>query len=377
MRRKAGRLVVALLFALPARYDSAVVPAALAQEASGAARIEGATAGDWSVQVVSEDLDYPWDITGAGDRLMLTEKAGNVVMIEGGRQQRHALQTSDPIVSESGTGLLGMALSRDFAQSGLAYFYHSYRAGVGLANKVIQARFDGSAWRETYVLLAGIPGHRLYNGGAIGIGPDGHLYVTTGWTADRERPQDIGNLAGKVLRLMLDGQVPQDNPFPGSPVYSYGHRNPQGLAWSSRGELFVVEHGESGHDEINRIRPGANYGWPLAEGAERRSGMEPAWIESGRSTWAPAGAAFAGDELLVAALGARVLLRVDQDARTATPILDSGDRIRDVLPVGSERYVITTNRSPRAQGPSKDRLLKLSPLPKSPASSSTRARLSR
>lgn len=335
-------------------------PMALAQDAAGAVRIQTTTPGDWSMQVVSDGLDYPWDIAHAGNRFLLTEKAGNVVVIENGRQQRYPLQTSDPVVDESGAGLLGMALSRDFEQSGLAYFYHSYRSDAGLANKVIQARFDGNAWRESRVLLAGIPGHRLYNGGAIAIGPDGHLYVTTGWTANRERPQDRASLAGKVLRMTLDGRVPQDNPFPGSLVYSYGHRNPQGIAWNPAGELFVVEHGESGHDEINRIRPGMNYGWPLAQGAERRNGMEPAWIESGRSTWAPAGAAFAGNELLVAALGSRELLVVDDGARTLRRVFSSNDRIRGVLPVGRDLYVITTNRSPRGEGPSKDRLLRLS-----------------
>lgn len=337
------------------------VPAVLAQEPTGATRILDTTTRDWSMQVVSDDLDYPWDIARAGDQFLLTEKAGNIVVIENGRQQRYALQTSDPIADESGAGLLGMALSRDFAQSGVAYFYHSYRSGAGLTNKVIQARFDGDTWRETRVLLAGIPGHRLYNGGAIAIGPDGHLYATTGWTANRERPQDRASLAGKVLRMTLDGQAPPDNPFPGSVVYSYGHRNPQGMAWNPAGELFVVEHGEFGHDEINRIRPGANYGWPLVEGSARRSGMEPAWIESGRSTWAPAGAAFAGNELLVAALGSRELLVVDEGAKALRRVFSSGDRIRGVLPAGSDLYVITTNRSPRAEGPSRDRLLRLSP----------------
>ena len=154
----------------------------VAQESGDSRPIQGTSTADWSVEVVTKDLDYPWDIARAGDPILLTEKAGNIVVIENGQQRRYALQTSDPIVDESGAGLLGMALSRDFVQSGVAYFYHSYRSDAGLTNKVIQARFDGNAWRETRVLLAGIPGHRLYNGGAIAIRPDGHLYVTTGWT---------------------------------------------------------------------------------------------------------------------------------------------------------------------------------------------------
>ena len=117
-------------------------PAALAQ-APGAVRIHATAPGDWSMQVVSEGLDYPWDIALAGDRFLLTEKAGNIVVIENGRQRRYPLQTSDAIVHDSGAGLLGMALSRDFAQSGVAYFYHAYRSDAGLTNKVIQRTVRG------------------------------------------------------------------------------------------------------------------------------------------------------------------------------------------------------------------------------------------
>jgi len=331
-------------------------------QSGGAGRLGAATARpQWNVEVVSQDLDYPWDIERAGERIFMTEKAGNIVMVDAGRQRRFPVHTSDPIVAEGGGGLLGMALSSDFQSSGLVFLYHSYQSRAGLTNKVIQARFDGKEWAEVKVLLAGIPGHRLYNGGRVALGPDGHLYVTTGWTENRERPQDLRSLAGKVLRMTVSGQIPADNPFPASYVYSYGHRNPQGLAWDPLGQLFSIEHGQLGHDEINQVKPGANYGWPLAEGREQRVGMEPAWVESGQETWAPSGAAFSGNFLLVSALGARGLLAVDPSTRTVRTVFSSGDRIRDVLPAGRDIYVITTNRSPRGEGPSKDRLLKLTP----------------
>ncbi len=318
---------------------------------------------DWTAEVVAEGLDYPWEIKEADGRIWITEAAGNVVSVADGRLTRHAVQTSDAIAREGGGGLLGMALSKDFGTSGTAYFYQTYRVGGDLANKVIEARFDGNSWRETRVLIDGIPGHRLYNGGRVGIGPDGNLYVTTGWTENRQRPQDVSSLAGKVLRMTVDGKVPADNPYPGSYVYSLGHRNPQGIAWDADGRLFVAEHGQSAHDEINLVLPGGNYGWPIVSGNENRQGMERPLIHSGNQTLAPSGIAFAGNDLLVATLVGKGLYAFDERAKVFKPIFTSGDRVRDVQPVGRDIYLITTNRSPRAEGPSQDRLLKLTRTP--------------
>jgi len=348
--------IVLLIFAL------ANVPSGLAQEARDPRSIVGMTTQDWLVQVVTDELSYPWDIHRVGHLIVMTEAAGHIVTIADGRLNRYAVKTSDPITHDGGSGLLGMAPSEDFQTSGLAYLYYTYRSESGLTNKVIEARFDGKSWRETRVLLAAIPGHRLYNGGRIAIGPDGHLYVTTGWTENGELPQDLGSLAGKILRMKRDGGVPEDNPFKASYVYSYGHRNPQGLAWNDAGDLFVAEHGQIGHDELNLVKPGLNYGWPVVSGDEKRTGMEAPVLHSGNDTWAPSGAAFAGKELLVAALAARGLYVFDHTARSLKLVFTSGDRLRHVMPVGGDLYVITTNRSPRAQGPSNgDRLLKLSP----------------
>ncbi|WP_112664029.1 PQQ-dependent sugar dehydrogenase [Microvirga flavescens] len=344
------------------RYLSAVIAcAALAGLPGIPPALAQAESGGWSMEVISDELSYPWDINRIGDMIVLTEAVGAIVTIENGRLKRYPVETSDPVVHDGGSGLLGMAIPDDFPTGGVAYLYHSYRTGSGLANKVIQVRFDGQSWRETAVLVEGIPGHRLYNGGRIAIGPDGHLYVTTGWTENGALPQDTGSLAGKILRMTLGGRVPQDNPFPGSYVYSYGHRNPQGLAWSETGELYVAEHGQSGRDEINLVRAGGNYGWPLVSGGETRPGMQPPLIHSGNETWAPSGAAFHGSDLLVTALRGNGLYALDRVAGALKPIFASQDRFRDVLPVGDDLYVITTNRSPRAQGPSKgDRLMRLS-----------------
>lgn len=349
-----------LLLALSLSATAVLVPLAEATtEDQIDERLQSVRQQDWNVDVISDQLNYPWNIEAAGYHLIITEAAGNIVMLHQGQFQRYAVKTSDPIVNEGGGGLMGMALAKDFAQSGNAWLYHTYRSNSGLTNKIIEVNFDGKQWQETKVILSGIPGHRLYNGGRIAIGPDGYLYATTGWTENEDRPQDMQSLAGKVLRMTPDGKVPQDNPIAGSLVYSWGHRNPQGLAWNQRGELFAIEHGQIAHDEVNIITPRSNYGWPIIQGDERRAGMKTAWLNSGSQTWAPSGATFAGNNLLVAALGAKGLYVFDNQQRDLRLIFSSGDRLRDVLVTDNAIYVITTNRSPRSEGPSADKLLKL------------------
>ncbi|MGX9571604.1 PQQ-dependent sugar dehydrogenase [Mesorhizobium sp. f-mel] len=347
--------------ALACVLNGTVISYAWATDRSPPRSVVAMSTNDWSVETVVGELDYPWDIEASGERVFVTEAAGNIVVVQNGRVRRYALQTSLGVTREGGGGLLGMALATDFETSGEAYFYHTYRTDAGLYNKVIEAVFDGGSWRETRTLLDRLPGHRLYNGGRLAIGPDGHLYVTTGWIEDSALPQDHDSLAGKVLRMTLEGEVPANNPFQGSYVYSLGHRNPQGLAWSPDGEMFVAEHGQSAHDEINHIMPGLNFGWPLIEGDERRQGMETALLHSGSETWAPSGITFRGDELLVATLVGRGIYVLDEQANDLKLIYASGDRFRDVLSSGDVVYAITTNRSPRGEGPSDDHLIKLSP----------------
>ncbi|QBJ16714.1 sorbosone dehydrogenase family protein (plasmid) [Agrobacterium sp. 33MFTa1.1] len=346
--------------ALTCMFDAAAISAVRAESLAHSS-VVGMSTGDWNVETVVENLDYPWDIEVRGDRVFVTEAAGNIVFVQNGQMRRYVLHTTADIAREGGGGLLGMALAKDFENSGRAYFYHTYRFDGSLRNKVIEAVFDGTSWRETRTLLADIPGHRLYNGGRLAIGPDGNLYVTTGWTENRDAPQDITNLAGKVLRMTLDGKMPSDNPIAGSYVYSLGHRNPQGLAWDPAGELFVAEYGQSAHDEINHIKPGLNFGWPLTDGDRKRQGMQAAYLHSGNETWAPSGISFRGTELLVATLVGRGIYVLGPQANELEPIYKSEDRYRDVLSTGNDIYAITTNRSPRGEGPSDDRLIKLSP----------------
>lgn len=326
--------------------------------------LTGLTSDDFDVTVVTDQLKYPWEVRQSQGTVVVTEIAGSIVMLDhAGKFDRYRVETSDPVVHDGGSGLMGLALAEDFSESGRAYVYYTYRGSAGLMNRIAEVRFDGGSWRETRSLLDGIPGHQLYNGGRLAIGPDGNLYATTGWIHDEAVPQDIGSLAGKILRLRLDGSVPADNPFPGSPVYSYGHRNPQGLAWDPQGRLFSAEHGESANDEINLIQPGRNYGWPVAQGDDAPNGMEAPAAASGSTTWAPSGIAFAGDDLVIAALGAQILYVMNADDRNVERLFSSGERSRAVLPYQDGIYVTSTNTSPRASAgtESVDRLLWIRP----------------
>ena len=309
-------------------------------------------------ETLIDGLDYPWDIEAEGQTLYVTEKAGTLGILEDGQFQRLPVRTSAPILNHRGGGLLGLALRPDFPRSRRVVLYHHTGTPDARTNRVVEAELRDGAWHETRVLLDDIPGHPLYNGGRVAFGPDGMLYVATGWTENRARPQDMESLAGKILRLTPDGAVPRDNPFAGSPVYSLGHRNPQGLAWDDSGQLYAAEHGQSGNDEVNRIEAGGNYGWPLIEGDETRDGMQRPLAHSGRSTWAPSGLAWQDGHLLLASLRAGAVLAITPQGAVSTA-QDVGDRIRDVLVTPQGIFAITTNRSPRRDGPSDDRLIRL------------------
>lgn len=353
----------------PAASESAATPDESGSGAGGRSagwtgpQVLGRDSDDWQVDVISDDLTYPWEVRVSRGVLFVTEVGGTIARFEDGDRERSEVRTSDPVVHDGGSGLLGFALAPDFERSGTAYAYYTYEntSGTGgLANRVVELSYRDQAWTEERVLIDAIPGHELYNGGRIAIGPDGHLYVTTGWVHDEKVSQDPDSLAGKILRITTDGEPAPGNPFGDSPVYTLGHRNPQGLAWDAQGRLFSTEHGETGHDEINLIEAGNNYGWPLVEGDETRDGMTTPYLDSGSSAWAPSGTAFAGGELLVSALGDEVLYVLDDEAATLEGVFSSDERVRTVLPVGDELYLTTTNTSPRGGGEENpDRLIRL------------------
>lgn len=329
------------------------------------------------VTVVARGLEVPWGIAFAPDgRAFVTERPGRIRLLRAGRLEPDPVATL-PVAHAGEGGLLGVALHPQFPRHPYVYVYYTY-AAQGLRNRIERLREQGGRLVRDRVILDGIPGARIHDGGRIAFGPDGMLYVGTGDAAERQLAQNPSSLGGKILRLTPDGGVPPDNPFPGSPVYSLGHRNVQGLAWHpSTRRLYATEHGPSGelgfaHDEVNLIRPGGNYGWPeVLCGQGGRPGFIEAIACSGEETWAPSGATFVSrgawaGALLVATLrGAHLrLFTLSEDGTRvlrATRVLEGFGRLRDVVegPDGA-LYVLTSNRDGRGfPAPDDDRILRI------------------
>ncbi|OGW52486.1 MAG: glucose dehydrogenase, partial [Nitrospirae bacterium RBG_13_43_8] len=221
-----------------------------------------------------ENLEIPWSLVFLPDgRALVSERPGRIRLIRDGRLQEKPYATIDVAHVGEG-GLLGLAIHPEFPKKPYVYAMYTYTREGSLYNRVVRFKDNGLTGDIDNVIIDNIPGGRFHDGGRIGFGPDGMLYITAGETFHSELAQDLKSLGGKILRITPEGNVPEDNPFKGSPIYSYGHRNPQGLSWHPfTGDLFESEHGPSGefgrfaHDEINVIKKGGNYGWPTVIGA--------------------------------------------------------------------------------------------------------------
>jgi aldose sugar dehydrogenase len=336
------------------------------------------------VEVVASGLRVPWALAFAPDgRLFFTERPGRIRVIEKGQLRPDPVATL-PVVSSGEGGLLGLALDPGFARNGALYVMYTHGSGSSARNRISRLTLRDTQAVEEVVLLEGILGAGVHDGGRLKVGPDGKLYATTGDASQRDLAQAKETLNGKILRLNLDGSIPADNPFPGSPVYSYGHRNPEGLAWQpGTGRLYETEHGPTGEmglcclDEVNLIAPGANYGWPVVTGSPHDARFVDPVLDSGSDTWAPSGAAFyEGDlfpawrgDLFFGALRGQHLhrLRLGADGRTVLQEerLFEGrfGRLRDVV-LGPEGalYLTTSNQDGRGQpAADDDRILRVVP----------------
>jgi glucose/arabinose dehydrogenase len=311
-------------------------------------------------EVLTDNLRIPWSIHKADDVFYVSEREGSIVKIENGKQTRQPVQLEKPLSGAAEAGLLGLVLAPDFQQSQQAFVYYTYQDG-GQYNRIVQLTLEDDRWVETKLLLDKIPSGNVHHGGRLAIGPDGKLYATAGDASRPELAQDLDSLAGKILRLNLDGSVPDDNPFEGSYIFSYGHRNPQGISWDEDGTMFASEHGPSARDEINVIEAGNNYGWPEITGDESGEGMESPLFHSGENTWAPSGMAVYDGKLYVAALRGSALLEFDIEKKETREVVTGLGRVRDVLIEGDELYFVSNNTDGRGVPQEKDdKLYKIS-----------------
>lgn len=263
-----------------------------------------------------EGLEIPWSLVFLPDgRALVSERPGRIRLIKNGKLQEEPYMKIEVAHTGEG-GLMGLAIHPDFPKKPYIYAMHTYRKNSMLYNRVIRIKDFGRRGLTERIIIDSIPGGRYHNGGRIAFGPDGMLYITTGETFQPDLSQDINSLAGKILRLTPEGGIPADNPFPKSPVYSYGHRNPQGIAWDPETKiLFESEHGPSGefgifgHDEINIIFKGGNYGWPKVIGIGKKKGFLDPFI-LWKNTTPPSGIAFYKGDLFVATLRSEALIRI-------------------------------------------------------------------
>jgi glucose/arabinose dehydrogenase len=310
------------------------------------------------VSVIAEGLEIPWDILFLPDGDMLvSERPGRITKISLDGERTDIPYEGAKTGGEG--GLLGMTLHPEFTNNRFIYIYLTALGEGGLTvNRVERYKLENNTLSDHKLIVGNIPGALYHDGGRIEFGPDGMLYVATGDATRENWAQDIDSLAGKILRVRDDGTIPTDNPFD-SAVYSYGHRNPQGLAWDSAGRLWETEHGRSGVlsglDEINLIEAGKNYGWPEIEGNETRSGMVTPERHSGSSdTWAPASLVYLNGKLYFGGLKGEALYEATLAGRAVTELREyfKGEfgRIRTVR-IGPDGmlYLTTSNRDGRGR----------------------------
>jgi glucose/arabinose dehydrogenase len=327
-------------------------PASPAPAASGSPSSAGPAATTPNLAApreVATGIRVPWGLAflPGGDALVSERNSGRVLQIAAAGGAPREVYRVPGVAAQGEGGLLGLAVSPTFTQDRYVYAYFTASGD----NRIVRFRLGESAAPQ--VIFSGITKAGVHNGGRIAFGPDGMLYAGTGDASRRDLSQNASSPNGKILRLTPDGAPAPGNPTAGSPVYSLGHRNVQGLAWDSAGRMFATEFGQNRFDEVNRIEPGRNYGWPEVEGTGDGGGrfVSPlvVWATSESS---PSGAAIIGNTLYVAALGGERLWLVpltgDGGTGRPTATLRGIGRLRTVVaaPDGS-LWLSTSNTDGR------------------------------
>ncbi|GGS03569.1 PQQ-dependent sugar dehydrogenase [Streptomyces sp. MBT70] len=348
-------------------------PAATVSGGSGASRAtEPAAPAKGSAKVlrtVAEGLKSPWGLAAlpGGDLLVSSRDEGTISRIDTKTGRTTVLGTVSGVSPAGEGGLLGIAPSPGYASDHMIYAYFTSASD----NRIVRVRYDerkpaGERLGAPDTVFKGIPKGTIHNGGRIAFGPDGMLYAGTGETGRRGLAQDRSSLGGKILRMTPDGEPAPGNPFPGSVVYSYGHRNVQGLAWDGHQRLYASEFGQDTWDELNAIKPGGDYGWPEAEGRASAAGFQNPVAQWHTDEASPSGIAHVNGAIWMAGLRGERLWRVPLHGTSASAapqafLTGTYGRLRTVVPAGDGRLWLVTSNTDGRGTPKKgdDRVLEL------------------
>ncbi|MFF7983830.1 PQQ-dependent sugar dehydrogenase [Streptomyces sp. NPDC007901] len=322
------------------------------------------------VRTVATGLKSPWGLAplpGGAGLLVSDRDDGTIVKVDEKTGKITELGVVSGVSAAGEGGLLGIALSPDFASDHMIYAYFTSASD----NRIVRLLWDeskpaGEQLGAPDTIFKGIPKGFIHNGGRIAFGPDGMLYAGTGESGQRGLAQDKKSLGGKVLRLTPEGEPAPGNPFPDSPVYSYGHRNVQGLAWDDKQRLFASEFGQDTWDELNAIKPGADYGWPEAEGKSADAKYVNPIAQWHTDDASPSGIAYVDGVIWMAGLKGRRLWRIPLDGTTAAAapqafLTGEYGRLRTVVAAGGDKvWLVTSNTDGRGRPKSgDDRILEL------------------
>lgn len=315
---------------------------------------------DFRPVTVAENLDVPWGIEFLpnGD-MLVTERPGTLLRMEQGEDSFTERYQVEGVEHRGEGGLLGVTRHPNYTENNWIYLYMTtQQEGEDLLqNRVVRYTLEGDQLTNATTIIDELPGAQYHDGGRIDFGPDGKLYVTAGDATNPDWAQKRHKLAGKILKTNPNGSIPENNPFRNE-IHSYGHRNPQGLAWVD-GQLWATEHGDTQNDELNKIHSGLNYGWPEIEGDETHNHMQEPEIYSEDTTWAPAGAAYTDGSIFFAGLRGETLYEAEIQDGNLTGLNKhlEGEygRLRAVeLGPEGDLYISTSNTDGRGSPDSSD-----------------------
>ncbi|HET7328584.1 MAG TPA: PQQ-dependent sugar dehydrogenase [Nocardioidaceae bacterium] len=319
---------------------------------------------DLTPEVVARNLEVPWGIAFLpdGSALVAERASGQIQRVVPGGDVTD-VGTVPGVVATSEGGLLGLAVSPTYPEDQTIFAYYTTDSD----NRVARMTFDGQHLGAPDPILTGIPSGAIHDGGRIAFGPDDMLYITTGEAGNEQLAQDPDSLGGKILRIKPNGDIPADNPDPGSPVWTLGHRNVEGITWDDAGRMWATEFGASTWDELNLIEPGNNYGWPATEGRSDVEEFTDPVLQWPTGEASPSGIAYLDGALWIGALQGerlyRVPVRKNGVGEPEALFVNDYGRLRSVesTPDG-DLWFTTSNRDGRGDPvPADDRILEIRP----------------